>query len=93
MTFKVSKATKEKLLEKHRVHIYEVEEALEDEARVQRRMSKNKKRRETVYKYIGRTITGRLLQLYLVHKPDETWLMSAYEADNADRKLYLSSQQ
>lgn len=92
MTFKVTDRIKQKLREKHRVELYEVEEALEDEGRVQRRISKNKKRQEAVYKFIGRTITGRLLQVYLVFKPGEIWLMSAYDGDKADRTLYNSKQ-
>ena len=87
-TYSVTKVVEEKLLVRHRVHLYEVDEALEDEALVRRRISKNQKKQQVIYKFIGETYSGRLLQIYIIFKVDGTWLMSAYDGDRADRSLY-----
>ncbi len=88
LNYSVAKGIELKLLERHRVHLYEVDEALADEHLVRRLISKNKKRQQVIYKFIGETISGRLLQIYLIFKADGNWLMSAYDGDNADRSLY-----
>ncbi|MCA9761318.1 MAG: hypothetical protein KC463_07395 [Streptococcus sp.] len=88
ISYSVTEAIEEKILIRHRVHLYEVDEALEDEALVRRRIKKDRKRQEVIYKFIGETLSGRLLQIYLIFKVDGTWLMSAYDGDKADRSLY-----
>lgn len=86
--YSVTEVIEEKLLVRHRVHLYEVDEALEDDALVRRLISKNKKKKQVIYKFIGETYSGRLLQIYIIFKSDGTWLMSAYDGDKSDRSLY-----
>jgi hypothetical protein len=92
LTYSVAKGIELKLLDRHRVHLYEVDEALEDKALVRRRISKNQKKQQVIYKFIGETYSGRLLQIYIIFKKDGTWLMSAYDGDKADRSLYNQNQ-
>ena len=88
MKFQVADSVRRKLKIKHNVEVYEVEEVLEDKDKIKRRSGGSKRLREIKYRFVGRTRSGRLLQVYLVIKPGSVWLASAYDGDREAQKLY-----
>lgn len=87
--YDVASSVRRKLLEKSPpVSLDEVEEALSDPDLVEIKLSRKRKAQERKMKYLGYTEGGRLLQVYLIEKAANTYLMSAYDADQSDKKLY-----
>lgn len=77
---------------RHQVRPYEVEEAVfGDRNRVLRRVgSARRNPRETVYRYLGRTVAGRyLFGALLVYEDRETALpMTARDMTDTEKKRY-----
>jgi len=72
---------------RHRVRKREVEEALQDESRYVAR-TRARKREERRYLVVGKTASGRMLRIILAVKPACLYPITAFDAPEADRKLY-----
>ena len=79
----------EKIITKHGVHPYEVEEALA--ARPQFRfVERGDVPGEDVYAAFGRSRAGRYLVAYFVHKRNrDALILSARDMSTSERRLYL----
>ncbi len=79
----------DKLAEKHRVSIAEVEQAITKAAHF-RFISKGRRRREeNLYAAYGQTDGGRFLVVFFILKPGHLALIvSARDMDRAERRLY-----
>lgn len=86
--YQVTSRIAAKLRNEHSVSLQEVDEALDDERLVTRRVRRNRKKGETTNRYIGRTRSGRLLRILIIIKPSGTWLMSAYDGGVDDQQFY-----
>jgi hypothetical protein len=88
--FRVTDGVRGKLERKHRVLLDEVHEALDDPKRVVRRVSGTRRSREATYLFLGRTLTGRLLRVVIIAKPepDGAWLKTALDAYEEDWTAY-----
>ena len=77
---------------RHRVRKAEVEEALRDPNRYvarTRARSKNERR----YLVVGRTMSGRMLRVILALKENCVYPITAFDATDADRRLYRRKRQ
>jgi len=72
---------------RHRVRKREVEEVLRDKDRYVAR-TRARKREERRYLVVGRTASGRMLRVVLTVKPACLYPITAFDASEADRKLY-----
>lgn len=70
------------------VNLWEVDEALSDPDVLVNTVSRNRKRREVIRRYVGFTEGSRLLVVFLIFKPDGVWLESAYSAPDHLKKRY-----
>ena len=78
----------EKLAEKHRVSITEVEEVLSTKPHI-RKMNKGNVKGENVYAAYGQTEGGRYLIIFYILKLTGAILpISARDMDDAERKYY-----
>lgn len=76
----------EKLWLKHRVSVYEVEEALAD-PRIRTRRTKGKTALP-VYEAVARTEAGRYLFLVVRIRPECVEIITAYDAEPKHRRFY-----
>jgi uncharacterized DUF497 family protein len=77
-----------KLRDKHHVSVYEVEDALTDPKRIQKRVGVDRKRNQRRYLVIGRTASGRMLSIFLDHDDKGLTPVSARDADNKEYRWY-----
>ncbi|MCL4872422.1 MAG: BrnT family toxin [Anaerolineae bacterium] len=78
----------EKLAEKHKVSMAEVEEVLQTRPHI-RKMGKGKVKGEDLYAAYGQTEAGRYLIVFYLRKPNQTALpISARDMDRAERNYY-----
>lgn len=78
----------EKLWDKHRVEVPEVEEALQNRRRV-RRVRRGHVRGEDVYLALGQTDAGRYLAVFFVYKKShEAMVISARDMEAGERREY-----
>ena len=79
----------EKLLVKHRVEQYEVEDVFYGHHRIEK-AGKGKVQGENLYRALGQTEDGRYLTVIFVFKPSEqkALVISARDMDRKERKRY-----
>ena len=78
-----------KLLMKHNVEMYEVEEVIFDDAPKFKKVQKGNREGEHKYRILGQTQTGRYLLIIYIHKLDNRALIiSARDIDDTERKAY-----
>jgi uncharacterized DUF497 family protein len=77
-----------KLRDKHHVSVEEVEDALTDPKRVQKRVGVDRKRNQRRYLVIGRTASGRMLSIFLDYNDKGLTPVSARDADDKEYKWY-----
>ncbi len=84
----------DKLLVKHNVETWEVEEVFDDEPFIRFR-EKGRRSGEHLYSALGRTSAGRYLAVYFIYKPpsqefpySEAFIVSARDMVNKERKDY-----
>ncbi len=79
----------EKLLVKHDVEQYEVEDVFYNRPRIEK-ASKGKVQGENVYRALGQTDNGRYLIVIFIYKPSEqkALVISARDMDRKERKRY-----
>ena len=75
----------DKLISKHSVEIYEVEEVLAGNARF-RFVEKGERKGEDVYAAYGKTDSGRFMLVLFVYK--KTLIISARDMTDTERRLY-----
>jgi uncharacterized DUF497 family protein len=84
-------AVVEKIEVKHQVSSAEVEEMLSSRPKV-RKMKKGHFRGEDVYRALGRTVSGRYLAVFFIHKQTgEALILSARDMDNKERRSYAAA--
>ena len=82
------RAVVDKLVYKHRVETFEVEEALNNKPKI-RRVEKGTRRGEDVYMALGRTDAGRYLAVLFIDKGNREVLpLSARDMAAKERKRY-----
>lgn len=86
MKLGISERIEAKLWSKHRVSFYEVKEVMEDPAR--QSWKGRSSDRYPVLEVVGRTEAGRYLLVVLKLKPNGAWVMSARDANSAEKKRY-----
>lgn len=80
--------TKQKLIWKHSVERYEVEEVFNNHPRIEF-AAKGNIRGEDLYTAKGQTESGRYLIIFFIKKPDsQVLVISAREMDSKERKSY-----
>jgi uncharacterized DUF497 family protein len=78
----------DKLITKHGVEAYEVEEVLGNRPRV-RFVEKGHRQGENVYLALGQTDAGRYLAVVFIHKPGaEAFVLSARDMAEKERRQY-----
>jgi uncharacterized DUF497 family protein len=78
----------DKLIRKHQVETYEVEEVLENNPKI-RFVEKGEREGEDVYLALGRTDAGRYLAVLFIYKQTrEALIMSARDMAHKERKQY-----
>jgi uncharacterized DUF497 family protein len=78
----------DKLIRKHQVETYEVEEVLENNPKI-RFVDKGEREGEDVYLALGRTDAGRYLAVLFIYKQTrEALIMSARDMAHKERKQY-----
>ncbi len=78
----------DKLVVKHRVETYEVEEVLENKPRF-RFVEKGDRKGENVYMALGQTEAGRYLTVLFIYKTTkEALILSARDMAKKERKMY-----
>ena len=78
----------DKLVSKHQVETYEVEEILENNPKI-RFVEKGERAGEDVYLALGQTDEGRYLSVLFIHKQThEALILSARGMAGKERKLY-----
>ena len=82
------RAVVDKLVLKHRVQTYEVEEALSNKPKF-RRIEKGSRRGEDVYRALGQTDAGRYIAVLFIHKrTKKALILSARDMARKERKQY-----
>lgn len=78
----------DKLIEKHHVETYEVEQVLSNQPKF-RFVEKGKRENENVYLALGKTDAGRYLIVLLIYKQNgEALILSARDMAPKERKQY-----
>ncbi len=78
----------DKLISKHQVETYEVEEVLDNNPKI-RFVEKGERESEDVYLALGRTDEGRYLSVLFIYKQtQEALIVSARDMANKERKQY-----
>ena len=83
-------AVVDKIESRHGVAQPEVEEVLSGKPRI-KKMHKGRFRGEDVYRALGRTMAGRYLAVFFIHKQTgEALILSARDMDRKERRSYAS---
>ena len=83
-------AVVEKIESKHQVSQAEVGEALASKPKI-RKMERGRFRGEDVYRALGRTVAGRYLVVFFVHKrTGAALILSARDMDRKERRSYAA---
>jgi len=83
-------AVVDKIESRHGVAQPEVEEVLSSKPKI-KKMHKGRFRGEDVYRALGRTMAGRYLAVFFIHKQTgEALILSARDMDRKERRSYAS---